>query len=110
MEEAAVDVGDVALLGYVIADHAVNPAYAGKYPHRAAQAMFVASVKRLRDFRPAMDSTERRLVPVAALPSLHHEWNVVLGEAYSLALMVALRGFSLPVAQRSFPGPGAPET
>ncbi len=96
MEEAAVEFGDVALLGHVITDHTVNPAYAGKYPHRAAQAIFVASVKRLGEFRPARDSTERRLVPVAALPSLHHEWNVVLGEAYALALVMAQPDSSLP--------------
>jgi ADP-ribose pyrophosphatase YjhB (NUDIX family) len=86
MEEAAVEFGNVSLLGYVIADHTVNATYAGRYPRRAAQAMFAATVHRLGEFRPATESTERCLVPAAALPSLHHEWNVVLGAAYALAL------------------------
>ena len=89
MEEAAVELVDVALLGHIVTDHTVNPSYTGRYPHRAAQAMFVASVKRLREFRPAEDSTERRLVPIDALPSLHHEWNAVLGEAYAVAIAKA---------------------
>ena len=70
LAEAAVELADVALLGHIVTDHTVNSCYQGRYPLRAAQAMFAASVKRLRESRPAEDSAERLLVPVDALPSL----------------------------------------
>jgi 8-oxo-dGTP diphosphatase len=85
-EEAAAELGDVVLLGHIVTDHSVNPSYQGQYPRRAAQAMFVASIRQLSEFAPTVDSVERRLVPFDALPSLHHEWNEVLGVAYAEAV------------------------
>jgi 8-oxo-dGTP diphosphatase len=94
-EEAAAELGDVVLLGHIVTDHSVNPSYQGKYPRRAAQAMFVGSVRRLSQFTPTIDSGERRLVPFDSLPTLHHEWNEVLGAAYAEAVARMRPGIAL---------------
>ena len=88
-EEAAAELENVRLLGHIVTDHSVNPSYQGKYPCRAAQAMFVASITRLDEFAPSVDSTARRLVPFDALPSIHHQWHDVLEAAYVDAIAAA---------------------
>jgi 8-oxo-dGTP diphosphatase len=92
LEEAAAELEDVVLLGHIVTDHSVNASYRGRYPHRAGQAMFVATIKRLSSFKASHDSTERRLVSCDKLSAVHHEWNDVLAAAYAAALATRPEG------------------
>ena len=85
-EEAAVELSNLELLGFIEADHRGNRDFDGRYPLRSAQAVFRARVSAVHRFTSRSESCDRQFVPIGDLPSLHHEWNSVLGHVYSVAL------------------------
>jgi 8-oxo-dGTP diphosphatase len=85
-EETGAELEHVVLLGHIVADHSVNPSYAGTYPRRAAIAIFAAAIARLGELEPTSESTDRQLVPCQQVPLTHQGWNEVLAAAYDGAL------------------------
>ncbi|MEM7018502.1 MAG: NUDIX domain-containing protein [Pseudomonadota bacterium] len=85
-EEACISLSNVELLGYLIADHSVNPSYDAPYPVRAAQTIFRAKIATLETFVAQHESQERILVSIKELPDFHHEWSPALNSAYQCAL------------------------
>lgn len=85
-EEACVELSNVKLLGFIEADHRANNEFDGRYPVRSMQAIYRADVSTVYEFVSRHESTERRFVSIHELPSVHHEWNVVLQEALKAAL------------------------
>ena len=81
-EEACADVGRALLVGFLVADHSINHEYAGRYPTKSALAMYGVALDELRPYVPANESRSRRLVELDALPTVHHQWDPVLDEAY----------------------------
>jgi len=81
-EEACAEIDRALLIGFLVADHSINPSYAGRYPTKSALAMFAASLGELKPYVPANEAQARELVELHALPSVHHQWDSVLGEAY----------------------------
>ena len=81
-EEACAEVDRALLVGFLVADHSINPHYAGSYPTKSALAMFAVTLGELRPYVPASESRSRKLVAPDALPSVHHQWDPVLDEAY----------------------------
>ena len=85
-EEACIELGRVVLLGYIEADHGANQDYDGPYPVRSVQAVFYSEVVSMSSFKPQYESGQRLFAPVADVPALHHEWNVVLQAAFDVAI------------------------
>lgn len=92
-EEAYVDLGRLALLGYIEADHRANPNYDGPYPIRSVQAVFHAKVTSINDFESQHEASHRLFVPIADVPTQHHEWNAVLQAAFNAAIDSSFQRF-----------------
>ncbi|MDJ0939901.1 MAG: NUDIX domain-containing protein [Woeseiaceae bacterium] len=84
-EEAGVRLTNIALVGFIEVDHRNNEHFDGRYPLRSILAIYRADVSEAGEFKPRHESTDRRFVPIDQLPSVHHEWNAVLGEALRVA-------------------------
>ena len=81
-EEACAEVDRALLVGFLVADHSINPRYAGRYPMESALAIYAVSLGELRPYVPANEARSRQLVELDALPMVHHQWDPVLDEAY----------------------------
>ncbi len=90
-EEIQVDVGSLHLIGHIICDHSVNPDYSGPYPNRGSQAIYFCKVRKYHEFKSDTEVTQRLEISRRDLPTMHHEWNIVLGAAYTTALSMADR-------------------
>jgi ADP-ribose pyrophosphatase YjhB (NUDIX family) len=91
-EEACAEIEHAVLAGFLVADHSINSEYAGPYPTRSALAMFAVTLGELKPYVPAKDTLARQLVELDALPTVHHQWDLVLDEAYTEARRkIALR-------------------
>ncbi len=88
LEEACVELENLRLIGFIEADHRTNAAFDGDYPLRSVQAIYRADVRVVFEFEAQHEATERRFVPTDELPSVHHEWNVVLQEALRSAMEI----------------------
>lgn len=85
-EEACVELANLRLIGFVEADHRANDQFDDAYPLRSVQAIYRADVRRVFEFQPHHESSERQFVATDELPSIHHEWNAVLQEALKAAV------------------------
>lgn len=90
-EEACVDLANLRLVGFIEADHRENSTFDGQYPVRSVQAIYRADVVSVHGFSIMHESTDRRFIAIADLPSVHHEWNAVLDAAFNAALEVDVR-------------------
>jgi 8-oxo-dGTP diphosphatase len=84
-EEGCAEIEQAVLAGFLIADHSINTEYTGAYPTKSALAVFAVSLGVLRPYVPSKDAQARELVGLDALPSVHHQWDLVLDEAYKEA-------------------------
>jgi ADP-ribose pyrophosphatase YjhB (NUDIX family) len=84
-EEACAEIEQVRIAGFLVADHSINERYTGRYPTKSALAMFAVSLGELRPYVPSEDAQARHLVELDALPTVHHQWDSVMDEAYSEA-------------------------
>ncbi len=84
-EEACASIGRAVLVGFIVADHSINATYVGRYPRKSALAFFSAKLDEIMPYVPSKDALSRELVEVDALPNVHHQWDLVLEEAYNEA-------------------------
>ena len=87
LEEAGVELANLRLLGFIEADHRTNNNPDHRYPGRSVQAIYKADVSALGAFSGQNESAGRQFVSTDELPVVHHEWNAVLQEALSAALV-----------------------
>lgn len=85
-EEACIELGKPVVLGYIEADHRADQDNGGPYPIRSVQAEFCAKVASINSFESQHEASQRLFVPIADVPTLHHEWNAVLQAAFNVAI------------------------
>ena len=85
LEEANATISDPVLLGFIVSDHTANPDFDGRYPLRAAQAVYFARVAAYLEFEEGTEIAARMELPLDDLPRQHHEWNPVLDAAFGAA-------------------------
>ena len=88
LEEAAVELVNLRLLGFIEADHRANSNFDRQYPLRSVQAIYRADVSAVGAFSGHKESLGRQFVTTSELPAVHHEWNAVLQEALRIAIVV----------------------
>lgn len=80
LEEGYVRAGQVAVVGHVAVDHSENPKWepGGKYPLVGYQLFYRAEIAEVLPFAAEHESSGRRFVALASVPTEHTGWNVTL--------------------------------
>jgi 8-oxo-dGTP diphosphatase len=81
-EEACAEIERAVLIGFLVVDHSVNATYTGHYPEKSALAVFAVLLGELEPYVPSGEAQSRVLIEADALPGVHHQWDIVLDEAY----------------------------
>jgi len=84
-EEACAEIERATLIGFLVADHSINPGYTARYPVKSALAVFSVSVGELSPHVASNEAESRQLLEPQDLPRVHHQWDLVLGAAYEEA-------------------------
>ena len=89
MEEAAIILENIQLIGRWVTNKRFHSPYNAKYPDKGYQLLYIANVKELNDFTPQLEITERIVVPISEVKNYHHDidnfmpiFNYALEEGY----------------------------
>lgn len=75
MEEAAITLENVQLIGRWSTKKRFHSPHNAKYPDQGYQLLYVADVKELSDFAPQLEITERIVVPIFEVKNYHHDMD-----------------------------------
>ena len=88
MEEAAMTLDNVELIGRWRTRKRFNSPHNAQYPDQGYQLLYVADVKELSEFTPQLEITERIIVPLSEVKNYHHDvdnfmpvFNYVVGKS-----------------------------
>jgi 8-oxo-dGTP diphosphatase len=73
MEEAAITLENVQLIGRWVTKKRFHSPHNTKYPDRGYQLLYVADVKELNEFTPQLEIAERIVVPISEVKDYHHD-------------------------------------
>lgn len=73
MEEAAITLENLKLIGRWTAKKRFHSLHNAKYPDQGYQLLYVADVKELNEFTPQLEIMERIVVPVSEVKNYHHD-------------------------------------
>lgn len=74
-EEAAVDLGELSLVGWWRAKKEFSSAHNEKYPNEALQLLYVAEVTSVNQFNPEHEVSERAFVPFEKVADYHSNFE-----------------------------------
>lgn len=74
IEEAAIELGELQLIGRWKTQKVFESKENFQYPPLAYQLLYVADVTKINDFMPLLEVEERTIVPLESLPDLHHNF------------------------------------
>lgn len=75
MEEAAVELGELELVGYWVTKKRFDSEHNRQYPSPAYQLLYTASVITVHDFQPALEVSERAFIGLHEMEHLHHDFT-----------------------------------
>lgn len=73
MEEAAITLENVELIGRWSTRKLFHSPHNAQYPDQAYQLLYVADVKELHEFMPQLEITERIVIPISEVEEYHHD-------------------------------------
>jgi 8-oxo-dGTP diphosphatase len=73
MEEAAVTLENLRLIGRWVTKKRFHSPHNAKYPDQGYQLLYVADVKELGEFTPQLEITERVVIPIAEVKDYYHD-------------------------------------
>lgn len=77
LEEAAIELGDVMLVGQWVATKLIDSPHNKNYPKIGYQLLYLAQVTNLLVFEPKHETSERMLVTPDDLGRFHHNYGAV---------------------------------
>lgn len=74
-EEAAVELGELTLVGYWLTKKVFESEHNRHYPATAHQLLYVANITKIHDFTPELEVSERTFVEPQAVATMHHDFE-----------------------------------
>lgn len=74
-EEASIELGELELIGRWEAKKKFHSPLNEKYPELAYQLLYVAKVTKFKTFKAEHETSERAIVPLSKVKSVHHSFD-----------------------------------
>lgn len=75
IEEAAIELGELELVGYWRTKKRFDSEFNRNYPSPAYQLLYVANVTAIHDFSPQLEISERAFVQPQEIEKIHHDFE-----------------------------------
>lgn len=75
MEEAAVELAELKLVGWWAAEKVFESKENENYPPKALQPLYISSVVKKHDFVPQLEIEERMFIPLEKVGEYHHAFS-----------------------------------
>lgn len=75
IEEAAIELGDLELVGYWATKKLFDSEHNRQYPNTAYQLLYIANVTAIHDFQPQLEVLERAFIEAHDMERLHHNFE-----------------------------------
>lgn len=76
-EEAAIELGELELIGHWKAEKLIDSEANRKYPSLGYQLLYKATISRIDEFTPVLEVTDRMFVPPSDVANYHHDFENV---------------------------------